>query len=288
MVAAERAAEQSDIAVNRTGDSLRDVPHHSDVDAAPLRIERHDAVAVVTLDRPHARNALNAALRRALHESMAQLDADPTVHVVVLTGADPAFCAGLDLKELAGAPESVSGGFGPGTEFDRPFPHMSVPVIGAVNGVAITGGFELALLCDFLIASEDARFADTHARVGIMPGWGLTVTLPQAVGIRRAKELSSTGNFLDATTAHQWGLVNHVVAHDQLIPTALAMAADVASNDTNGVRHILATYDAGTSVTAGEALELERSRSREWLRDRQEMDLDARRRAVTERGRTQL
>ena len=274
--------------MNRTGDSLRSVPHQPDVEPAPLRVESHDAVAVVTLDRPRARNALNAALRRALYETMSQLDADPSVHVVVLTGADPAFCAGLDLKELAGAPESVSGGFGPGTNFDRPFPHMSVPVIGAVNGVAVTGGFELALLCDFLVASDRARFADTHARVGIMPGWGLTVTLPQAIGIRRAKELSSTGNYLDAATAHQWGLVNHVVPHERLMPTALALAADVASNDTHGVRHILATYDAGAAVTAGEALELERSRSLEWLRDRQELDLDARRRAVTERGRQQL
>ena len=78
---------------------------------------------------------------------------------------------------------------------------MDTPVIGAINGVAITGGFELALACDFLVASERARFADTHARVGIMPGWGLTVLLPEAVGVRRAKELSTTGNFLDAATA---------------------------------------------------------------------------------------
>ncbi len=264
------------------------MPQEPDAGTPPLRTERHGSIAVVTLDRPHARNALNAALRRALHDTMSQLDADPDVHVVVLTGADPAFCAGLDLKELAGAPDSVEGGFGPGTNFDRPFPDMSVPVIGAVNGVAITGGFELALLCDFLVASEHARFADTHARVGIMPGWGLTVTLPQAVGIRRAKELSATGNFLDAATAHQWGLVNHLVPHDQLMVTALGLAADIAGNDTHGVRHILATYDAGTSVTAAEALELERSRSREWLRDRAELDLDARRRAVTERGRSQI
>ena len=264
------------------------MPQQPDDATPPLRTERHGAVAVVTLDRPHARNALNTALRRSLYGTMSQLDADPGVHVVVLTGADPAFCAGLDLKELAGAPDSVSGGFGPGTNVDRPFPPMSVPVIGAINGVAITGGFELALLCDFLVASEHARFADTHARVGIMPGWGLTVTLPQAVGIRRAKELSSTGNFLDAVTAHQWGLVNHVVPHDRLMATTLALAADVAGNDTDGVRHILATYDAGTTVTAGEALELERSRSQEWLRDRAELDLDARRRAVTERGRSQI
>src|SRR5690606_20981276 len=101
-----------------------------------------------------------------------------------------------------------------------PFPDMETPVIGAVNGVAITGGFELALACDFLVASEQARFADTHARVGIMPGWGLTVLLPEAIGFRRAKEMSTTGNFLDAQTALAWGLVNHVVPHAELLPFA--------------------------------------------------------------------
>ena len=97
---------------------------------------------------------------------------------------------------------------------------MATPVIGAINGVAITGGFEVALACDFLVASERARFADTHARVGIMPGWGLTVALPEAIGLRRAKEMSTTGNFVDAETALAWGLVNHVVPHDELLPFA--------------------------------------------------------------------
>ena len=121
-------------------------------------------------------------------------------------------------------------------------PSIGKPVIGAVNGVAVTGGFELALACDFLVASERARFADTHARIGVQPGWGLTVLLPQAVGIRRARELSLTGNFLDAETALAWGLVNHVVAHDELLPTARQLAADIASNDQVGARRILRTY----------------------------------------------
>src|SRR5207344_295085 len=107
------------------------------------------------------------------------------------TGADPAFCAGLDLKELAAGGDALreTGATGPPSgeapeDASRrgPFPDMDTPVIGAVNGVAITGGFEVALACDYLIASEHARFADTHARVGIMPGWGLTVLLPAAVG----------------------------------------------------------------------------------------------------------
>src|SRR5690606_22651660 len=124
-----------------------------------------------------------------------------------------------------------------------PFPEMATPVIGAVNGVAITGGFEVALACDYLVASERARFADTHARVGIMPGWGLTVLLAEAVGVRRAKELSTTGNFLDATTALQWGLVNHVVPHEELLPFAQQLARDTAGVDPVAVRRMLQTYD---------------------------------------------
>ena len=245
-------------------------------------------VAVVTLNRPAARNALDAALRRRLHDAMTELDSDPEVRAIVLTGADPAFCAGLDLKELAGDPGALGGGFGDGSDLRRPIPTVATPVIGAINGAAITGGFELALACDFLVASERARFADTHARVGIMPGWGLTVHLAEAVGIRRAKELSATGNFLDATTAYEWGLVNHVVAHEELMGTARRLAEDVAGNDADGVAHVLGTYDAAGGCTRAEAFELEARRSGEWLAARGDTDLDARRRAVTERGRRQV
>ncbi len=253
-----------------------------------LKVEIAEASAVVTLDRPHARNALNAELRRTLHEAMRALDEDARVHAIVLTGADPAFCAGLDLKELANEPGKLAGGFDDAADLRRPFPTMSTPVIGAINGVAITGGFELALACDFLVASEHARFADTHARVGIMPGWGLTVLLPQAVGVRRARELSATGNFLDAATAYDWGLVNHVVPHHELLPTARRLAADIVGNDPDGVRQILATYAEGSLLTAGDALDLEQRASREWMSRGGGTDLEARRQAVTERGRTQL
>jgi enoyl-CoA hydratase len=245
-------------------------------------------VAVVTLHRPAARNALDAELRSLLHRTMAELDADDGTRVVVLTGADPAFCAGLDLKELSADPSSLSGGFGHGADLRRPIPTMSTPVVGAVNGVAITGGFELALACDFLVASERARFADTHARVGIMPGWGLTVLLAEAVGVRRAKEMSATGNFLDARTALEWGLVNHVVPHDELMAFTLGLAEDIAGNDAEGVSHVLATYDAGMATTRAEALDIEARRSGEWLRGRARSDLEARRREVTDRGRSQV
>jgi len=257
-----------------------------------ILVERAEAIATVTLNRPQARNALSAELRRALWQTMRDLDADDGVAAIVLTGADPAFCAGLDLKELAstgGAALAETGAAGDTTTSRGPMPPMDTPVIGAVNGVAITGGFELALACDFLVASERAAFADTHARMGIMPGWGLTVLLPEAVGFRRAKELSATGNFLDARTALTWGLVNHVVPHEELVPFAERLAEDVASNDRTGVRRMLQTYDEGALVDGREAWALEGRVAGEWQAGgRDGADLEARRRAVTERGRSQV
>ncbi|KAA0234085.1 MAG: Crotonyl-CoA hydratase [Acidimicrobiales bacterium] len=254
-----------------------------------LLVETGDRIAVVTMNRPAARNALNAELRGAIGENMAALDADDSIDVIVLTGADPAFCAGLDLKELG------SGGAGLTEEGESfitrrrgPLPELSKPLIAAVNGVAITGGFELALNCDFIIASERARFADTHARIGVMPGWGLTVLLPQAIGIRRAKQLSGTGNFLDARTACEWNLVNQVVPHDELLPFTLSLAADIAGNDSAGVGHIYRTYDEGALLSADEAWDLEARRAGEWLAGVKASDIEERRRAVTERGRSQL
>ena len=257
-----------------------------------LVVERTDAVATVTLSRPEARNALSAELRKALWSTMTELEADESVAAIVLTGADPAFCAGLDLKELAasgGATLGDTGAAGATGVRRGPVPEMTTPLIGAVNGVAITGGFELALACDFLVASERAAFADTHARVGIMPGWGLTVLLAEAVGLRRAKELSATGNFLDAATALTWGLVNHVVPHDECVPFAQRLAADVATNDRAAVRRMFRTYDEIALVDGAEGWAVEGRAAGEWQaggRDRD--DLEARRLAVTERGRTQL
>jgi len=252
-----------------------------------LLCERGDGHAVVTLHRPHARNALDRALRGALHRTMRALDDDESVRAVVLTGTDPAFCAGLDLVELSQAPDALDAGFSDRSDFRRPIPRMTTPVIGAVNGVAVTGGFEVALACDFLVASDRARFADTHARVGIMPGWGMTVLLPRAVGLRRAVELSTTGNFLDAATALDWGLLNHVVPHDDALPFVRSLAADVAGNDPDGVRQLLTTYREGARVGLDEAFEVEQRASRDWLARRDASDFDARRRAVVERGRNQ-
>ncbi len=162
---------------------------------------------------------------------------------------------------------------------------MSKPVIGAVNGAAVTGGFELALGCDFLIASDRARFGDTHARVGVTPGGGMSVFLPQAVGLRRAKEMSLTGNFVTADEALALRLVNRVVPHDELLPTTRALAADIAANDQRAVRNLKQLYDRGSKLSTGDALALEHEIFRTWRVDPSE--IERRRAAVVERGRGQ-
>jgi len=246
-----------------------------------------DRIATVTLNRPEARNAMNADVRRELPAALRRAEDDAEVDVVILTGADPAFCAGLDLKELGSSERRRPAQGDP--VVNRPFPPMTKPVIGAINGVAVTGGFELALSCSFLVASERARFADTHARVGVMPGWGLTVLLPQAVGVRKARELSLTGNYLTAEEALAFGLVNHVVGHAELLPTCRRLAADIVGNDQEGVRQMLATYDEVTGTTVAEGWEVEARIARAWQeRTFDPAEVERRRQAIVERGRSQV
>ena len=253
----------------------------------PVLLDVSEQIATVTLNRPEARNALSSEVLRLLPQLMLEADGRDDVDVIILIGADPAFSAGLDLKELGSTASNLGAG-GVGDVTRGPFPALSKPVIGAVNGFAITGGFELALACDFLIASERARFGDTHARVGVMPGWGLTVMLPQAIGVRRAREMSFTGNFLDAAEALRFGLVNHVVAHEELIPFARQIARDIISNDQAGVRQIRATYADVVATTVDEGWKVEARDARAWQSASFDKDEVARRRAaITERGRTQ-
>lgn len=271
-------------------------------------VDVSERVATITLNRPEARNAINGPLGLGLARAVGACEASDEVDVMVLTGADPAFCAGADLKELStptgGAPPPEgSRTDGPTTDesdpyrrdefgqfaFRGPYPPRTKLLIGAINGPAITAGFELALNCDFLVASERARFADTHARVGVMPGWGLTVLLVETIGVRRARELSATGNFLDATTALTWGLVNHVVPHERLLPFTQELARTAAGNDQVGVRRMLATYDEIAATVYDAGWDVERRVNRAWLAGGIDAAEVARRRdAIIERGRDQL
>jgi len=255
-------------------------------EAALVLVETAERVSVVTLNRPEARNALSSALQRAAAKTLNAAADDDGVDVIILTGADPAFCAGLDLRELGSTAENLrAGGDDPASTPWSALWRMPKPVIGAINGPAVTGGFELALACDFLVASDRATFGDTHGRVGVMPAGGMSVFLPQAVGLRKAKEMSLTGNFLDADEAHRLGLANHVVAHDELLPTARRLAADIVANDQQIVQNLKRLYGDGSRLAVGDALALEQERARAWGVDPAEVE--GRRAAIVQRGRSQ-
>jgi enoyl-CoA hydratase len=260
----------------------------------PLVItEIQDRIATLTLNRPEARNALSRALMYDLWDAVGVAGGDPDVDAVIITGADPAFSAGVDLKEVSGEEPSSEESRGPGQGPERDtnglfrfLPVIEKPVIGAINGVAVTGGLEIALQCTFLVASERARFADTHARVGIMPGGGITVLMAQSVGLRRAIELSLTGNFLTADQALQAGLVNHVVPHDDLLPFTHRLAADIVHNDQRGVRRLLQHYrQMVNAATLDEAHLIEGYMAETWRFEPSGMA--ERRNDVTTRGRSQ-
>lgn len=251
-----------------------------------ILIERADGVTRVTLNRPEALNALSAALRNSLTETFISLAGDPLTEVIVLTGAGRAFTVGLDLKELGGERKAETEATS--QSLSDAMAAVKQPVIGAINGYAITGGFELALMCDFLIASENARFADTHARVGVVPGWGLSQRLPRLIGINRAKELSLTGNFLDADTACRWGLVNRVVPADELLPTCDALAHDILSTEPVTRGEIKRIMDLGWEGTLSQGLQVELMANRDHGRREVEPGkIAARRAAIQARGRAQ-
>lgn len=252
-------------------------------------VEVADGVATVTLNRPEARNAVSAELHRQLRDAVSELDGRHDVRCLVLTGADPAFCAGMDLKALASEDRSAQQARqrSPAEHLGMLPPHET-PIIGAVNGVAVTGGLEIALGCDFLIASDRARFADTHARVGVMPGGGLTVRLPQLIGVDRARRMSLTGDYVDADTAWAWGLVVEVVPHGDLLARAREVASAVASIPAESVREIRRMYDDIGARSGRDAWATESAWSRKWLDERfDQTRLAAEREKIVARGRAQ-
>jgi enoyl-CoA hydratase len=250
-----------------------------------LLIETADRVRTLTVNRPDVRNALSTGLRDKLFPALRDADEDDDVDVVILTGTDPAFCAGIDLKEIG--PGLKGGGGIP--DLSPAWPPMTKPVIGAINGVAVTGGFELALCCDILIASENARFADTHARVGLLPSWGMSVRLPQAVGRGLAHRMSLTGDYLGAYDALRVGLVTEVVLHDDLLDAAKAVAASIVDNNRAAVRALLASYHRIDDAQTHASFRIEQISAAEWLRSHARSDaIAANRDAVIKRGRSQI
>jgi enoyl-CoA hydratase len=251
-----------------------------------LLVEKRDQIATLTLNRPRSMNALSQDLRTALTHAFREIAEDEEVGAVVLTGAgERAFCAGLDLKELSGETAVEQDAGDSGFELIRTMEALDRPIVGGINGVAITGGFELALACDVLVGSRHARFADTHARVGIMPGWGLSQKLSRLVGIQRAKALSLTGNFLGAEEACAWGLLTRVVEPEALLPACTELARDMLSCVPEVMRAYKRVIDEGFAATYGEGRSIERRAAA--ARGISAEEVAARRRVVQERGRAQ-
>lgn len=223
-----------------------------------VRVRRDGAIWTIVLDRPDARNALNRELQADLLTALDAFAQADEARVAILTGSDPAFCAGMDLRELG----SGTLGFSDAGDYSTAMRAVGKPVIGAVNGAAVAGGLELVLACDFLIASERAWFADTHAVVGVLSGGGLSPYLVQSVGVRQARRMTLTGERVPAEAALACGLVTEVVPHELLLPRAAEVAAAIAARDTAVVAAVRASYERALNLPADEALTADAAASR--------------------------
>ena len=255
-----------------------------------LLVEREAAVATVILNRPNQMNALNAELRIALGDTLAELEADPEIRAVVLTGAGRAFCAGMDLKEIGGGSEGQTGyelSVAGQDAMRAGFENFSGPVIAAVNGAAATAGFEMALACDIIFVAKGAKFLDTHARVGIVPGWGLSQRLPRIIGINRAKEVSLSGNALTAERAYEWGLANRVCEAETLLQEAKALALDICSCVPGVMEQVKTMIGTGYTMHFEDAMAYELETGIESSKQIDSAKIGERRAAIIERGREQ-
>ena len=245
--------------------------------------ERLEGVVILCLNRPERRNALSKSLIDAIRVTSERLSVDESVTSVIFTGSEGAFCAGLDLKELGDDASNLDGSY---VEAVRALPQ---PTIAAVNGAAVTGGLELALACDMRLGSPQALFADTHARIGVMPGGGASVMLSRLVGLGRANEMSLSGRFVSAEEAERWGLVNRIVPEAELLPASVALARNIAANPPGLVRGIKSLIAQGMDRGLEDALEHERRRFSEFAAGTfTRQDVAARRASVTERGRREV
>jgi enoyl-CoA hydratase len=198
-----------------------------------------NGVATVTLNRPDQRNAINPEVCDAIRAAFDQVEADPDVRVAILAGAGKLFCAGMDLKAFAGGAGDtiLFGQYGFGGFVKRP---RTKPVIAAVEGAALAGGFEMMLACDLVVAGTSTQFALPEVRIGLIPGAGGAVRLPVSIPRVRANEILLTGRPFNAQDAAAWGVINKVTPDGEALKTAQDLAADIASNAPLAVRHTLA------------------------------------------------
>lgn len=247
-----------------------------------------ERIATITLNRPSQYNALSRELRINFTRALVGLNTDETVDVIIVTGAgDKAFSSGADLKELEVSPLTPDE-MGSDCPLMQAFATLSKPIIAAINGLAVTGGFELAALCDILVAASHARFADTHSRVGVVSAWGFTQTLTMLVGPVRARYLSFTGNYVDARTAKEWGLVLEVLPPEELMPYCRKLAGEIASCDALTLRRMRECMRVGQYGTREQGLALEARYAKESIQRFDAAGFGERRAKVMQRGRGQI
>jgi len=217
-----------------------------------VEVERREGFAIVSLNRPERKNALVPELLASFDTAMKELDADTEIHAVILTGKGETFCVGLDVATLQEIGPETFLPFNPA----KTISDWNGPVIAAINGLAVTGGFEITVACDIILAAEEATFIDTHSRVGLLPGWGLSVRLQRAIGIYRAKELELTGRRLPASEAAEWGLVNRIVPRTELLDVACEMARVIVAGSTPPAE-TKSLIDRVSKVTLGDGIAVE-------------------------------
>ena len=234
---------------------------------ADIRFAQRREGTTLHLQFAHApsRNALDRETRARFVDVLQEADADDDVRVIVVTGTDPAFTSGVDAKQL------LEPGY-------RPLPvdpasalrSLTTPVIAAVNGACVSGGLEIALACSFIIAADRATFADTHARLGLTPGWGLSAELPARIGAARARQMSYTGMAVDAETALRWGLANEVVPRGRLDARVRELAAAITAVSARSVRNAVELSRAALDDQVDAARRRERDVLATWHIDRRD------------------
>lgn len=232
----------------------------------PVLFEVNNSIALITLNRPERRNSINRDLLIYLYNYIEEVSSRDDIKAAVITGQGKSFCSGIDLAVIG--KENIFDPRGDGRDLPDIMGACSKPIIAAVNGHAITGGFEIALNCDFIIASDRAVFADTHAKVGIHPGWGMTQLLQQAVGIRIAKQMSLTCRSVDAAEALRTGLVNEVVPHDNLLVRVMEICEEISSTQYGMMMTIKSLMEKRNSTTLDGSYGFERSEFSKFVEEK--------------------
>ena len=240
-----------------------------------ILLEKENGIAWIKLNRPSVLNAFNRGMVRELLAALEEAERDPSVRVVILKGNGRAFCVGADLKEYP-----LGGGIAEDIGFcglwDK-IEYLEKPVIAAVHGYAITGGFLLAYCCDIVVAAENTKFGDTHARFGLIPTGGETQRLPRRVGLMKARELMFTSELIDAREAERIGLVNKVVPDDKLDEAAAELAQKIAANSAKSIKVLKSLINRGMEVDYATGLRMEAAANK-WGSINAEPDEDRERR----------